>query len=74
MNVPYLSLDVEKLNNLTNNVVQYLNIRAYIKLDQVDWGYYDFTVALITNNNLQNLTTDFWKHGQAGLIDICDKV
>ena len=24
--------------------------------------------------NMQFLTTDFWKHGQAGIIDIADKI
>jgi len=31
-------------------------------------------VALTTEWNLQFLSTDFWKHGQAGLIDICDEI
>ena len=40
----------------------------------VDKGYYESTVALITQYNMQFLTTDFWKHGQAGAIDIADKI
>ena len=40
----------------------------------IDAGYFESTVALTTKFNLQFLSTDFWKHGQAGLIDICDKV
>ena len=39
----------------------------------IDAGYFESTVAVTTNFNLQFLSTDFWKHGQAGLIDICDK-
>lgn len=37
-------------------------------------GYYESTVALIPEYNLQFLTTDFWKHGQAGIIDISDPI
>lgn len=40
----------------------------------VDCGYYESVVAVIPRWNLQFLSTDFWKHGQAGLIDIADKI
>ena len=40
----------------------------------IDAGYFESSVAVITSSNLQFLSTDFWKHGQAGLIDICDKI
>lgn len=40
----------------------------------VDAGYYQSTVALIPKYNLQFLTTDFWKHGRAGIIDISEEV
>lgn len=40
----------------------------------VDAGYYQSTVAIIPKYNMQFLTTDFWKHGQAGIIDIADKI
>ena len=40
----------------------------------VDAGYFESSVAVTTSSNLQFLSTDFWKHGQAGLIDICDKI
>ena len=40
----------------------------------VNAGYYQSTVALIPKYNQQFLTTDFWKHGQAGIIDIADKI
>ena len=40
----------------------------------VDAGYYQSTVAVIPEYNQQFLTTDFWKHGQAGIIDIADKI
>ena len=41
---------------------------------QVDAGYYKSTIAVIPKYNMQFLTTDFWKHGQAGIIDIADKI
>lgn len=37
-------------------------------------GYYEYSVAVIPEDNMQFLTTDFWKHGQAGIIDIKDKI
>lgn len=40
----------------------------------VDSGYYESVVALAPKWNLQFLSTDFWKHGQAGLIDIADDI
>lgn len=40
----------------------------------IDGGYYESVVAVIPEYNLQFLTTDFWKHGRAGIIDIADKI
>lgn len=40
----------------------------------VDAGYYESVVAVIPQYNMQFLTTDFWKHGQAGIIDIADPI
>ena len=40
----------------------------------IDAGYFESCVAITTSFNLSLLSTDFWKHGQAGLIDICDKI
>ena len=40
----------------------------------IDAGYFESAVAITTSFNLSLLSTDFWKHGQAGLIDICDKI
>ena len=40
----------------------------------IDAGYFESSVAITTEFNLSMLSTDFWKHGQAGLIDISDKV
>ena len=41
---------------------------------QVDAGYYQSVVAVIPQYNMQFLTTDFWRHGQSGIIDIADKI
>ena len=41
---------------------------------QVNAGYYQSVVAVMPKYNMQFLTTDFWKHGQAGIIDITDKI
>ena len=41
---------------------------------QVNAGYYESVVAVIPEYNQQFLTTDFWKHGQAGIIDISDTI
>lgn len=41
---------------------------------QVNAGYYQSVVAVMPQYNMQFLTTDFWKHGQSGIIDIADKI
>ena len=41
---------------------------------EVDAGYYQSVVAVIPEYNKQFLSTDFWKHGQAGIIDIADDI
>ena len=40
----------------------------------INSGYFESTVAITTSFNVQLLTSDFWKHGQAGLFDISDKI
>lgn len=40
----------------------------------IDAGYFESQVAITTTHNLSLLSTDFWKHGQAGIIDITDKI
>jgi hypothetical protein len=40
----------------------------------IDAGYFESQVAITTDHNLSLLSTDFWKHGQAGIIDIADKI
>ena len=40
----------------------------------IDTGYFESSIAITTDHNLSLLSTDFWKHGQAGIIDITDKI
>ena len=40
----------------------------------INSGYFESTIAITTSFNVQLLTSDFWKHGQAGLFDISDKI
>lgn len=39
-----------------------------------DRGYYESIIAVMPQYNMQYLTTDFWKHSQAGIIDIAEKI
>ena len=48
--------------------------QGFKNIQRVDAGYYQSVVAVIPEYNQQFLTTDFWKHGQAGIIDIADKI
>ncbi len=41
---------------------------------KVNAGYYQSVIAVIPQYNIQFLSTDFWKHGRAGIIDIADKI
>ena len=40
----------------------------------IDAGYFESSIAITTKHNLSLLYTDFWKHGQGGIIDISDKI
>ena len=40
----------------------------------VSAGYYQSTIAVTIEENMKQLTTDFWKHGFAQTIDISDKI
>lgn len=40
----------------------------------MDAGYYQSVVAVTTKDNWLKLTTDFWKHGKAGIIDISEEI
>lgn len=64
--------------NYLNNSSDDVDIRQYItgwkQYSETNAGYYESQVAVAPQYNLQFLTTDFWKHGQAGIIDIADKI
>ena len=70
----------KELQKNPDKVVIYLNIRANVAvktdsaLEYVDSGSFESSVALTTHHNLSLLSTDFWKHGQAGIMDISDKI
>lgn len=55
-----------------NEIKQY--VAGWKNTTFVDAGYYESTVAVVPEYNLQFLSTDFWKHGQSGIIDIQDSI
>lgn len=65
--------DPANYNKLSDD---YYNMKAGFQsgTSLVDAGYYESVVAITPRWNLQFLSTDFWKHGQAGLIDIADDI
>ena len=77
-------LMLDKHNQINpDKIIRYLNIKANIQIENtssynqtnmIDAGYFESSIALTTNFNLQSLSTDFWKHGQGGIIDITDKI
>lgn len=40
----------------------------------VNGGYFENSIAVAPYDNIQLLTTDFWKHGQAGIMDVADEI
>ena len=66
-------LDYDETVNLPDD---YYNLKAGFESGTtlMDAGYYESVVAVTPQWNLQFLSTDFWKHGQAGLIDIADDI
>lgn len=54
----------------------YYNMKAGFQsgTSLIDSGYYESVVGITPRWNLQFLSTDFWKHGQAGLINIADDI
>ena len=68
-------LNTDRVNNVcktSENIICFTNGDQNVCM--IDAGYFESTVAITTSFNLQFLSTDFWKHGQAGLIDISDKI
>ena len=41
---------------------------------QLTGGYIERTIAVIPKEHLDALSTDFWKHGQSGIIDIKEEI
>lgn len=54
------------------NIKQY--IQGYNEYSTTNAGFFESQVAVIPEWNMQFLTTDFWKHGRAGIIDIADDI
>lgn len=63
------TIEVFETNTNQNISDIYYNQKA-----SYEFGSYESTVAVIPEWNKQFLTTDFWKHGQAGSIDIADDI
>ena len=66
-------LDTQNYNNLSD---AYYNMKAAYAANTslVSAAQYESVIGLTTKWNMQFLTSDFWKHGQAGLIDIADDI
>ena len=56
------------------NTDQTLEDYYYNKIASYNVATYESTVAVIPKWNMQFLSTDFWKHGQAGSFDIADDI
>lgn len=70
-----ISISDSDNNNKTLDDLYYDSKAKYAKDSTlVNQGYYESTVAIAPKWNLQFLSTDFWKHGQAGIIDIADDI
>ena len=59
--------DIDKYTK--ENPITYVKVTAIITYGDNYTKTLQSTLALIPKNNLQYLITDFWKHGQAGIID-----
>lgn len=58
----------------TPTVEEAAYMNSYKNSIAIEGGYYESVVAVIPKYNKQFLTTDFWKHGHAGIIDIADEL
>lgn len=75
--VIYLNIKADiqvQYENQESTPLQEAYTSGFVNSTFVDYGYYQSVVAVIPKWNMQFLTTDFWKHGQAGIIDIADKI
>lgn len=66
-------LDAHNYKNLSDT---YYNMKAPHNsgTSLINAAQYESVIGITTKWNLQFLTSDFWKHGQAGLIDIADDI
>ena len=71
--VRYLNIKANILI-IADNIDDTAEEAYYNETSTIDAGYFESNVAITTNHNLSLLFTDFWKHGQAGIIDIADKI
>ena len=55
-----------------NNIKQHVS--EWNEYQYLGMGYYEYVVAVMPEDNMMFLTTDFWKHGQSGIIDIKDEI
>lgn len=62
------------VNATIPNSEQTLEDYYYNKVASYNVATYESTVAIIPKWNMQFLSTDFWKHGQAGSFDIADDI
>lgn len=69
----YLNIKCEISATTTSSdpsITQYLD--SWKKYININYGYFQNTIYLSTDIN--NLTTDFWKHGKSGIIDIQEEL
>ena len=66
-------LDEDNPNKLSD---EFYNIKAGFNsgTSLVNVGQYESTVAIAPKRNMEFLSFDFWKHGQAGIMDITDTI
>lgn len=62
------------INATIPNSTETLEDYYYNKTASYNVATYESTVAIIPKWNMQFLSTDFWKHGQAGSFDIADDI
>lgn len=68
-----ISIETPNEANVTD---AFYNYKAGYNSDTtlVNFGQYESTIAVTPKWNMQFLSTDFWKHGQAGIMDIADDI
>lgn len=83
-----VDIDIQEESSWDTSIKQYVN--GWKTYQETNYGYYQNVVAVTSKNILEqsvptykkedgkiiklDLNTDFWKHGQAGIIDIKDKI